>query len=176
MKAAIEPLVGKSTNPNDIIMKKKKQNWQNGDIFLIPLTNNSYGVGQVLDLMMPNVLRVALFKNLIEKIDSSTEIKLNYENLISLVACTREQIDYHVWIVVGNASISITKKNYPNEEYRKSNYVGAKFYDAALVESFLNAFHCLILWDDWFNPNYLDKFLIDITLKPKNILLKSDSK
>jgi hypothetical protein len=43
--------------------------------------------------------------------------------------------------------------------------------NAALAEDFLNAFYALIPWDNYYIPEYLDKYLIDISKKPKNIIL-----
>jgi hypothetical protein len=42
-----------------------------------------------------------------------------------------------------------------------------------LAEDFLNAFYGLTAWDDWFDPNYLDEFLFDITKKPKKLIFKN---
>lgn len=153
-------------------MKKKKE-WSFGDVFLVPLKNGKYGLGQVLDLQMPNIVRIALFD---EVINSLEEFDINQScsisNLISLVSSSREQLDYGVWTLVGNSPIEVSKNNFPNEEFRRKNWIGAKHYDAALVEDFLNSFHALLPWDDWFNPNYLDEFLIDLSKKPTNLIYK----
>jgi len=37
----------------------------------------------------------------------------------------------------------------------------------------MNAFCGLTFWDDWADPNYLDRLLISPTVKPKNLLYKA---
>jgi hypothetical protein len=152
--------------------KRKKIEWKFGDVFLIPLKNDLYGIGQVLDLQMENIVRCALYNETVNSpADFDIEKSCLKDNLISLVASTREQLDYGVWEVKGSKKIEIPKKDYPNEKFRGS-WIGAKHFDAGLLEDFLKAYHKIIVWDDWFNPNYLDQFLVDISKKPKELLLK----
>jgi hypothetical protein len=49
-------------------------------------------------------------------------------------------------------------------------WAGERFSDAALVEDFVNAFYALRPWDNWYDPNYLDKFLINTSKKPSNLV------
>jgi hypothetical protein len=159
------------------MIKKKKKEWNSGDVFLVPLKNGKYAIGQILDLQMPNIVRVALFDEIVTSLDV---FKLSeccsVSNLISLVASSREQLDYDVWKLMGTKQIDISKKSFPNEEFRKKKWVGATHYDAAILEDFLNSFYALLPWDDWFNPNYLDNFLIDVSKKPTNLIYKKAPK
>ena len=84
---------------------------------------------------------------------------------------SKEQLDFGVWRIIGGFEICVDNEMFPNEEYRKADWVGAKIYDASLVEDFLNAYHKIIPWDDWADPNYLDKFLLDLDKKPKDLWL-----
>jgi hypothetical protein len=151
--------------------KKKKQAFNNGDIFLVPLKNGEQVIGQVLDMQMINVVRCAFFA---EKYTSDDIISLNVgsnKNLISLVAITKEQLEFGVWKVIGNKNVGIPLDQYPNEQFRSNGWIGAKIYDAAILEDFLNAFYRLMPWDDWADPYYLDKLLVDKSKKPDNLLL-----
>lgn len=152
-------------------MAKKKVDWKFGDVFLVPLKNGLLGVGQVLDLQMPNIIRCALYNETVQNADDfNLNESCSISNLISLIASSREQLDFGIWKIVGNKEMPISKKDFPNEKFRGS-WIGAKHYDASLLEDFLNAYHKLIPWDDWFHPNYLDEFLIDLSKKPKELLL-----
>jgi len=152
--------------------KKKRINWTAGDVFLIPLKNGKYCVGHVLDQNMTNTVRVALYDEVLDMSDKSDiENLCNVDNLISLIEVTREQLDFGIWKIIGNKMTDIPISRYPNEQYRSSKWVGSSIQDAALAEDFVNAFYSLIPWDDWYNPNYLDKYLIDISKKPKNLIL-----
>jgi hypothetical protein len=152
-------------------MAKKKTVWKNGDIFQIELKDGSNVFGQVLDLQMKNVVRCAFFN---EKSDSDyvQDKNCQLENLISLIATTREQLDYGVWKIVGYKEVDIPIENFPNESFRVNRWIGAKHYDASIVEEFLDAFYALVPWDDWADPNYLDKLLVDPSKKPRNVILK----
>jgi len=151
----------------------KKTKWLRSDVFVIPLLNKTFSVGQVLDLQMENVVRIALYDEIINSIISVEIDELcKSKNLISLIASSREQLDYKVWKILGNKQQNIPVSNFPNEKYREKGWVGAISYDAALVEDFVNSFYSLLPWDDWFKPDYLDTFLIDPSKKPKNLIYK----
>ncbi|MGQ0827329.1 MAG: Imm26 family immunity protein [Bacteroidota bacterium] len=152
---------------------RKKKIWNNGDIFLVPLKNGKFSVGQVLDLQTPNTVRCALYNEIVDDI-SNLNIA-NYckeDHLISLLACSRENLDYGEWKVVGNNPIKISKDRYPNEKYRNNKWDGSSFYSAPVVDSFLNAYNALKPWDDYFDPNFLDELLVDRSMKPINLIYK----
>jgi len=48
-----------------------------------------------------------------------------------------------------------------------------KIVGSANIAEFLNAYYGLVPWDDWADPNYLDKLLISPDKKPKNIIFKN---
>ena len=155
-------------------MRKKKVSWQPNDVFAIPLLNNHYAIGHVLDQRMVNTVRIALYKGTVSELESSNiDVLLNIDQLISLIEVTREQLDYGVWKVIANVAHSIAVENYANEQYRSNKWIGSIVYDAGLAEDFINAFHGLQLWDDWYDPNYLDKFLVSSNVKPSNLLYKT---
>jgi hypothetical protein len=150
-------------------MAKKKISWQSGDVFSVKLKDGTYAIGQILDLQMNNVVRCAFFDER-NKNQQKANMSCNINNLISLVATTREQLDFGIWKISGNKKIEIPVSNYPNEKFRNNGWIGAKVYDAAVIEEFLDAFYTLVPWDDWADPNYLDKLLLDKTKKPNKLI------
>ena len=154
--------------------KKKKIEWRQNDLFAIPFLDKAFGIGQILDLQMKNIVRIALYRNKIVTLkDVEIEPLSNRENLISLVATTREQLDYGVWHIFANKDHWIQMPDFPNEQYRENGWIGSKIYDATIMEDFINAFHGLAFWDDWADPLYFDKMLISTSKKPSNLLFKS---
>ena len=154
----------------------KKIKWEHGDVFAIPLLNNKFSIGQILDLQMQNVVRISLFDEQISKLaKTNIEELCNLNLLISLVACSRERLDYGVWTILGNKKQIIPVSKFPNELYRLNGWVGAKHSDAAIIEDFVNSYYGFLPWDDWGNPNYLDKFLIDPSKKPTTLIYKKDN-
>jgi hypothetical protein len=153
---------------------KRKIKWQNGDVFVVKLIDGTFSVGQILDLQMSNIVRCSFFRNRFNTVDDVHNSNFyEVKNLISMVACTREQIDYGIWKIIDKKPIIIDSKLFPNEEFRENNWIGSKSYDASIIEEFLNAYHSLTPWDDWYDPNYLDQLLLDSTKKPKNLVLKN---
>lgn len=153
-------------------MPKRKIKWGTGDVFAVPLANDNFAVGQVLDLMMVNQVRIALYNEVfptLEAIDLAAVCAPAH--LISLITSSREQLDYSVWKIVGNKPVPVPIERYPNEQFRHNGWVGAKHYDAGLVEDFLDAYYALRPWDTWFNPNYLDAFLVDVSKRPEGVIL-----
>lgn len=152
--------------------RRKRVVWNSGDIFSVRLKNNKYATGQVLGQRMVNAVRIALFNETLNDNEDVRHLELcDNSKLISLVEVTKEQLDFGVWKVIGNTQINIPISKYPNEQYRSNNWIGSVIYDAALAEDFLNAFYALIPWDDWYDPNFLNEFLTDISKKPKNLIL-----
>jgi hypothetical protein len=154
------------------MMRRKKIIWKQNDVFVIPLKNYHYAVGHVLDQRMVNTIRIALYSEVIKNMDVDLANLIDERNLISLIEVTREQLDYGVWKIVGNKQTSILVERYANEQFRTNKWINSIVHDAALAEDFINSFHGLLAWDDWYNPNYLDDYLIDPSKKPNNLIYK----
>lgn len=146
-----------------------KQRWQQGDVFTVPLLDGTFGVGQVLGMMMENILLVALAAR--REPAGSPTLPLGRADVMSTLATWRDPLDTGRWKVVGSQGILFPQKEWPNEQFRERNWVGAKHYNTALVEGFLNAFHALAPWDAWHDPQYLDKLLLAPELKPSHLFL-----
>ena len=152
-------------------MARKKIKWGIHQLFLVPQRDGKYSTGVTLDLILPNIITCAFFD---ERVSNRDDIIIsNYakeDKLIALLSVSREQLDYGVWPIIGESSFRVARSRIPNEEYRSKGWIGTKSYDAALVEDFLDAFYKLSPWDDWYDPNYLDKYLISPDKKPKDLI------
>lgn len=148
----------------------KKIRWKEGDVFTIPLLNKNFSVGHVLDLQMPNIVRIALYDEIIDIKKYDITKLCNYDKLISLIATSREQLDFGVWKIIGFREQQIPVSKFPNERFRNNGWIGAIHYDAAVAEDFINSFYALLPWDDWGNPDFLDKLLYDSNKKPTNLI------
>lgn len=143
--------------------------------FAIGLDNSTYCVGQVLGQNMVNTLSISIYNELLENLENVDSSKLcSKENIISIIEVTKEQLTYGVWKILGNKELNIPQKDFPNEKFRNKGWVGAKTYDAALAEDFVNAYYALKPWDSFFDASYLDQFLIDISKKPVNLIWNKD--
>jgi hypothetical protein len=155
-------------------MSKRKIKWHKGDVFVVKLMDGTYTIGQVLDLQMTNIISCAFFDERYASIECILmDSTCNINNLISIIACTKEKLDYDIWKIIGNKPIEINEEKFPNEQFRHNGWIGAKSYDAGIIEEFLDAYNALTPWDDWYNPNYLDELLIDISKRPTNLVYKN---
>jgi len=48
-------------------------------------------------------------------------------------------------------------------------------HGSGIMVKFLEAYYALGVWDDWFDPNYLDQILCKEAKKPKNLRYKNAS-
>jgi hypothetical protein len=157
--------------------RNKKTPWALGDIFTIKLNNGKYAVGHVLSQRRVNMLRIALYDEVIDNLNNvDIEALCRESDLLSLIEVTKEQIDFGAWVVVGNKPTSIPVSRHANEQYRSvdpyKDGVGSEILDAAIAEDFMNAFYGLHPWDDWYDPEFYDKMLVDKSKKPTHLIYK----
>ncbi len=146
--------------------------WGDGDIFRVSLFDGRVCFGQVLDFQMPNIIRVLFFEGAFDLEYSKTLSldQISQNTIFSKIATEKHFINKGKWPIIGNAPISIPISEYPNEKFRKHDWVGAIHYTEELVEEFLSAYNGLSPWDDFYKPDYLDQFLVDPSNKPDNLI------
>jgi hypothetical protein len=154
-------------------MRRKKVIWNPNDVFAIALLNGNYSIGHILDQRMVNTVRIALYDERINDLNCIDFANVvDDKKLISLIEVTREQLDYGVWTIIGNKKNTIPIEYYPNEKFRSNKWINSIVHDAALAEDFVNSYYGFLPWDDWYDPNYLDEYLISQSKKPNNLLYK----
>jgi hypothetical protein len=81
---------------------------------------------------MPTIARCVIFENTLSLKDKIVfeNIALSADKMIAIIACTREQLDFDVWKIIGNSKVIIPINNFPNEAFRNQKWVGAIHYDA----------------------------------------------
>lgn len=154
---------------------KSKQRWGAGDLFYIPLKDESECLAQVIrrEPSILNSVAVAIFDAKGDWSNQSAIPALKPQDVFSVLLVTRELLDSGRWRVAPTTGSSIQAASPPYEELRASGHVGAKVRGAGNVEEFVNAFFGLMPWDDWYVPNYLDDFLVSPNKKPLHRLIYS---
>ena len=153
--------------------KTKRQKWESGDCFAIPMDNDIYGLGQVISHekhCMDSVL-CALFDITIESLDS-VEWVPSRERVISVRIVTRESLDKGFWPIVGREKPISIEGFFPISRYRDNGYVGVSVDGSAIIDDFIAAFNGLIPWDSYFEPDYFDKMLVEGVARPENVVFK----
>lgn len=154
-------------------MGRKKVKWQAGDHFLVPLKDGSFGQGQVLcyEAQAMNSAVCAFSCLRLEKIPAHLDA-IPEKSLIAVHFVTRDLLDSGRWQIINNGPVIPWEKYLDIQGLRSKGFIGAKIYGSANPESLLNAYHKLVLWNDYFDPEYLDKMLISPDRKPAGVLLK----
>lgn len=151
---------------------KKVQPWTPGDVFLVEQRDGVCSVGQVIDQIMKNVVSCAFYDIRLPCDADRPPDQLILSQLIAVLSVSREQLDFGKWRVVGSNRVGLDRQLWPNEAFRQDHWIGAKIYDASIAEELLDAYNGLVAWDDWHDPEYLDKLLVSPDRKPKNLLYK----
>ncbi|EOF4387085.1 Imm26 family immunity protein [Salmonella enterica subsp. enterica] len=154
--------------------RKKKQLWEVGDLFTVPLADGTFCIGKVIDYEPKalNSVICAFYSHRVNKIPD-TELKLNDNELISVKFVTRDLLDSGDWKVFSKYSDIFDVEKYLNVKELKGNgFIGAKIIGSGLIIELMNAYYMLSPWNDFFDPNYLDSLLISPDKKPKNVMLK----
>jgi hypothetical protein len=155
---------------------KKKIQWSAGDLFTVALEDGSRVVGQALDLMMVNIVSVALTRVRVGDGEPLPDLRvISRDQVMAALATWRDPLDTGRWPIVGHERLIVARREWPNEEFRDNNWVGAKHQNTALVEAFLNAYHGMGPWDAWYDPLFFDKLLMSGTTRPANVILTKRS-
>jgi hypothetical protein len=155
--------------------RKRKVTWEFGVVFAVPLPDGTFGVGQAIAAMMANVSYCAFTRLRVGEIGGGVPSLLSTD-VVSRVPVTREQLDYAAWPILGVAPLCCAKSDFAAEDYANRGYVGATIYDAALAEDFLAAFHAFAAWDDWHQPDYLNRWLVSPNAKSQTLRWKDVSR
>jgi hypothetical protein len=152
--------------------KRKRQDWKQGDLFVIPLSDNTNLVGQVLAVEREamNSVNCAIFS--LRCNSDSIVIMPRLDQLVSVQFTSCDQLNSGRWKVIGSSSIIVPRQYWPFESLRASRFVGAHIIGSGIIEAFANALCGLSAWDDWADPAYLDSLLITPEKKPANLVYK----
>jgi len=153
--------------------RSKRHKVARGDVFLVPLSDGTATLGQVLDVtpQVMNSVLCALFglRGSRPRIDVALP---DEKTIVAVQFVTPESFKQGMWPVVRNDEVYIDANRYlPVNELAAKNWVGAKIIGSGIVESLMNAYFSLRAWDDWYVPNYLDSLLAPGVPRPSGVKL-----
>ncbi|MEP1740786.1 MAG: Imm26 family immunity protein [Kangiellaceae bacterium] len=155
-----------------------KKTWDIGNIFCVELSDSSHVIGQVIgrEAEVLNSITSAFFSLKFDEMPSvDTLEELDESKLIACQFITKDLLTKRVWKVIGAREPIIAKENYPYEHCRENGWIGAEMHGSGIMVKFLEAYYALGIWDDWYDPNYLDEILWKAAKKPDNLRYKSAS-
>jgi len=156
--------------------RRVKVAWGSGDLFLVQLSDGSFAVGQVLS-SEPDALASALCVFSSCKVHAPHDAgvtAIKEDEVVSALFVPREPLDFGIWRVVSKSAPLDGERFVPLNALRSNGFVGAKVIGWKSVIEFLNAYHGLRNWDDyWHTPDYFDMLLISGDKKPINVRLSA---
>ncbi len=140
--------------------KRKKQNWCIGDIFLVPLADGTFSVGQVIARYKDALNSVVCIftTSRIKKLES--EVTINEDEIISALFVTPDFLDSGDWLVVGSWPPVPVEHYFDTDALKADGFVGVKVVGSGIVINFIEACFGLYPWDGFFEADYLDKLLL----------------
>jgi hypothetical protein len=150
----------------------KKQKWQAGDNFLVPLKDGTFSQGQVV-IAAPKAMNsvVCVFTAARYKVKPLSVHAPKLKDSIAILFVTRDLLDSGRWQVVNNEPNTWSAGHIDFDKLERNGFVGVIIEGSAIVENLLNAFHCLEPWNDFHDPDFLDGLLLSPDRKPPSVLL-----
>ena len=156
----------------DIMTTKLNQSIAVGDVFLIPLRDGTFSMGQVVGFepLVLNSVSCAFFAIRSHSDENVDAVELSSDRLYSIQFVTRDLLLKGKWRIIRNENPSVKTSELPYESLRNIGFVGAKVIGSGIMEQFANAYFALSPWDDWHDPQYLDKLLRSAHLRPNSLI------
>ena len=143
-----------------------------GTVFRVRLSDGGYATGQVI-AYEPQMLNSVSCVFTSQR-DWTLGSVITESSIIASLFTTYDLLTKGRWETIGEAEIPIPQSDFPFEHLRSAGWVGAKMIGSGTVEEFLNAWHGLSPWDDWADPNYLDRLLFRGRIRPACATYKKD--
>jgi hypothetical protein len=155
--------------------KPKRQKPSEGDVFVAPLMDGSNCAGQLLKIT-PQALNsyvCAFFDVRVPDGSVGVELDINACTPFAVLFVTPESLKKGHWPICGNARLAVDIERYiPLRELEANEFIGTTIVGSGIIRKFLNAYYGMLPWDDWHDPEYLDKLLVARDRRPANVIWK----
>jgi hypothetical protein len=139
--------------------RRKRVKWDHGDLFAVPLADGSFGIVQAIDHWMPHWVYTAVTNRRTKEIPATATLD-GETRVIALIAVSDNGFDFGTFFRIGPAAPLARRKNFPNERFARTGYVGAISYTGGILANFLSAWHGLASSTAYKDPEYFDKLLV----------------
>lgn len=153
--------------------KRKKQEWKVGDVFLVPLCDGTYTVGQILSYE-PEALDSVICAYSTQNVERSQQgVDIDPEQVVAVLFTTPNHLNSGNWPVV-NSLIPLPVRKFLNlKKKRWRGFVGTKVVGSRIIKNFMEACLGLYPWNGFYEPDYLDGLLLSPDKKPNNVVYES---
>ncbi len=154
--------------------RPRKRTWKSGDLFLVPQSDGGYTLAQVIahELMAMNSA-VCVFT--LRRVDrTQTPQPIRDDEIVALQYVTIELLDSGEWPIAGHSAPAVDRESLDLESKRARHFAGTSICGSGVITSLLNACFGLEPWDDWNDPEQLDKLLVHPSRKPALVVYKDE--
>ncbi len=152
----------------------KRRSWSVGELFLVPQSDGGYTLAQVLahELMAMNSAICAFTLRRVRPDEPVSPIRP--EEVIAVQYVTIELLDSGEWPATGMVPPPVEAVALDLERQRRRHFAGTRICGSGVITSLLNACFGLEPWDDWTDPEQLDKLLLHPSRKPALVVYKDE--
>jgi len=146
---------------------------QLADIFLIPLMDGDFAVGQVVNAKDKPEGTVLCILTLLKSAPDWPPSPMHYSEAIALVLTQTASLTDGTWQTVGFEAVPALERVFDLEKAVASNFENLTVHDPAILEAFVNACHGLYPWDGFPDSQFFTKLLIQPDRIPSTAKMKS---
>ena len=126
-------------------MARKKQKWQVGDYFGIPIEDDFLAVGQILGKYdwIGVACLITKMKISSKNLPLYEDIKIDKNDVIAAMFITEESLDKGFWLIIqqGIVNKNILKQYFPNIDLiEQGNIIGINTEGSAIIDDFIIVF------------------------------------
>ncbi len=145
-------------------------------MFLIPLEDATYSVGQVLLKTVSALNSVICAFSKIRTDNVETATTFTPRDVVAVLFTTPDLLNSGDWRVIRHEPEIVPVARYIDmHSLEAKGYVGVKIIGSGIVENLLNAWFGLEPWDAFYEPDYLDKLLLPSVTRPDSAVLSDDA-
>ncbi len=148
--------------------------WKAGDLFLVPQSDGGFTLAQVIahELMAMNSAICAFTLRRVAR--GETPAPIRDDEIVALQYVTIELLDSGEWPIAGHGAPAVDRESLELETKRAHHFAGTSICGSGVITSLLNACFGLEPWDDWNDPEQLDKLLVHPSRKPALVVYKDE--
>ncbi len=146
---------------------------QLADIFLIPLLNGDFAVGQVVETATTPSNTALCALTLLKSAPDWPPSAIHHSEVISLILIQDTALSDETWQVIGFEAVPALERIADLSDARSAGFSNMTQHDPALIEAFVNACHGHYPWDGFPDPQFFNSLLINPKVRPKAARMKS---
>lgn len=156
-------------------MRIPKTTFVPGRLFLIPLMNEGFGIGQIVENHGKplGAYTCLLFS---KKLSAREELVCVDDLRTRIVAqqfVTPDLLWNGRWEALSIEPPLVSENQFISRPFeQKGSYVGATAVGSGIITKFLSAWHGQLPWNMMFDPEYFDKLLLEHVIKPNSVIYK----